>query len=117
MLEKRGHTVLVADNGREALVVMEKENWSAIDLVLMDVQMPEMDGFEATAAIREQEGKTGRHLPVIALTAHAMEGDRERCLAAGMDEYLTKPISATRLLAVVEKLASGSVAVDDPVRI
>jgi signal transduction histidine kinase/CheY-like chemotaxis protein len=89
MLEKRGHRVIVVANGREALAALEKEKF---DLVLMDVQMPEMDGFEATAALREKE-KTGRtHVPVIALTAHAMKGDRERCLTAGMDGYLAKPI-------------------------
>jgi two-component system, sensor histidine kinase and response regulator len=89
LLEKRGHTVTVAGNGREALAALQA---GAFDVVLMDVQMPEMDGFEATAAIRELEKASGNHLPVIAMTAHAMVGDRERCLAAGMDDYLTKPI-------------------------
>ena len=88
MLEKRGHRVVLAGNGREALEALEK---GSFDLVLMDVQMPEMDGFQATAAIREKETGTGSHLPVIALTAHAIKGDRERCLTARMDGYLTKP--------------------------
>ena len=74
------------------------------DLVLMDVQMPEMDGLEATAAIREHEGAAGDHVPIIALTAHAMKGDREICLAAGMDEYLSKPIKPGELFAMIESL-------------
>jgi CheY-like chemotaxis protein len=89
LLEKRGHSVTVAGNGKEALAVLERQSF---DLVFMDVQMPEMDGLEATAAIRDKEKRSGKHLPVIAMTAHAMVGDRERCLAAGMDDYLTKPI-------------------------
>jgi two-component system, sensor histidine kinase and response regulator len=89
MLQKRGHSVVVANNGREALAVLARESF---DLVLMDIQMPEMDGFEATHTIRLQEENTGRHLPIIAVTAHAIKGDRERCLAAGCDDYLTKPI-------------------------
>ena len=94
LLEKRGHTVTVAGNGKEALAALEKNTF---DLVLMDVQMPEMDGFEATAAIREKEKASGHHLPVIAMTAHAMAGDRERCLEAGMDDYITKPIRPQEL--------------------
>jgi PAS domain S-box-containing protein len=94
LLEKRGHRVMVAGNGREALEALAKEQF---DLVLMDVQMPEVDGFEATTAIREKEKVTGAHLPIIALTAHAMKGDRERCLDAGMDGYLAKPIRAQDL--------------------
>ncbi len=89
LLEKRGHRVTVTANGREAVESVEKH---AYDLILMDVQMPEMDGLEATAVIREREKRKGSHIPIIALTAHAMKGDRERCLAAGMDGYLTKPI-------------------------
>jgi PAS domain S-box-containing protein len=89
LLEKRGHSVLLAGDGREALGALEKESF---DLVLMDLQMPEMDGFEATAVIRDAEKVSGNHLPIVALTAHAMKGDREKCLAAGMDGYLTKPI-------------------------
>ena len=89
LLEKRGHQVVVASNGREALEAIATHTF---DLVLMDVQMPELDGLEATAALRANETGHGTHLPVIALTAHAMKGDRERCLAAGMDGYLSKPI-------------------------
>jgi len=99
LLEKRGHHVKVATNGREALAALEKESF---DLVLMDVQMPEMDGFEATAAIREKEKRNGSHQPVIALTAHAMKGDRERCLARGMDGYLSKPIRPQELDELLE---------------
>ena len=94
LLEKRGHTVTVAGNGKEVLAALQADTF---DLVLMDVQMPEMDGFEATAAIRELEKVSGNHLAVIAMTAHAMVGDRERCLAAGMDDYLTKPIRPEEL--------------------
>jgi len=89
MLEKRGHFVVVTGNGREALEALEKESF---DLVFMDVQMPVMDGFEATAAIRKKEGRSGVRVPVVAVTAHAMKGDREKCQAGGMDGYLTKPI-------------------------
>ena len=89
LLEKRGHRVTVTANGREAVEALANHNF---DLVLMDIQMPEMDGFEATAVIREKEMHDGTHIPIIALTANAMKGDRERCLAAGMDGYLSKPI-------------------------
>jgi CheY-like chemotaxis protein len=99
MLEKRGHRVVLARNGREALEALEK---ASFDLIFMDVQMPEMDGFQATAAIREKETTTGEHMPVIALTAHAMKGDREKCLAGGMDGYLTKPIRPRELDDVLE---------------
>jgi CheY-like chemotaxis protein len=99
LLEKRGHLVTVAGNGKEAVVAMEMNTF---DLVLMDLQMPEMDGFEATAALREREKETGIHLPVIALTAHALKGDRERCLESGMDGYLTKPIRPQELEAILE---------------
>jgi two-component system, sensor histidine kinase and response regulator len=99
LLEKRGHQVTVAGNGQEAVAATEKNTF---DLVLMDLQMPEMDGFEATAALREREKETGIHLPVIALTAHALKGDRERCLEAGMDGYLSKPIRAQELDAALE---------------
>jgi PAS domain S-box-containing protein len=102
LLEKRGHHIVLAANGREALEAMGKESF---DLVLMDVQMPEMDGFEATAAIRQKERSSGMHLPVIALTAHAMKGDRERCLAAGMDGYLAKPINPEELDHLLHKFA------------
>jgi CheY-like chemotaxis protein len=101
LLEKHGHTVVVASNGRKALDALEKENF---DLVVMDVSMPEMDGFEATAAIRAREGRTGSHIPIIAMTAHAMKGDRERCLAAGMDAYVSKPIQASELFQAIKAL-------------
>ena len=94
LLEKRGHQVAVAATGLEALKALEKEQF---DLVLMDVQMPEMDGLEATAAIREKEKSTGLRQAIVALTAHAMKGDREKCLAAGMDGYLSKPIRPQEL--------------------
>ncbi|HXN24639.1 MAG TPA: response regulator [Candidatus Dormibacteraeota bacterium] len=94
LLEKRGHAVTAAGNGNEALVALEKDSF---DLVLMDVQMPDMDGFEATAAIREKEKSSGNHLTVIAMTAHAMVGDKERCLEAGMDDYIAKPIRPEEL--------------------
>jgi two-component system sensor histidine kinase/response regulator len=99
LLEKRGHRVVVAGTGLEALQALEKESF---DLVLMDVQMPEMDGLEATAAIREKEKSSGLHQPVVALTAHAMKGDREKCLAAGMEGYLTKPIRPQELDQLLE---------------
>ncbi len=101
ILRKRNWQVTIANNGREVLDILENDSF---DLVLMDVQMPEMDGFEATARIREKEQKTGERIPVIAITAHALKGDREKCLAAGMDEYVQKPISADALYAVVEKV-------------
>jgi signal transduction histidine kinase/CheY-like chemotaxis protein len=94
MLKAQGHAVVVAGNGKEALAALARQPF---DLVLMDVQMPEMDGLEATAALRAREGPAGRRTPVIALTAHAMKGDRERCLAAGMDGYVSKPIQPAEL--------------------
>jgi PAS domain S-box-containing protein len=106
LLEKRGHRVTVAGTGLEALRALEKEKF---DLVLMDVQMPEMDGLEATAALREKEKGTGGHQAVVALTAHAMKGDREKCIAAGMDGYLTKPIRPQELDQLLERyMASKS---------
>jgi signal transduction histidine kinase/ActR/RegA family two-component response regulator len=104
-LEKEGHHVTLAADGRQALAALDRENF---DVVLMDVQMPEMDGFEATAVIRAQEGDTGKHLPIIAMTAHAMKGDRERCLAAGMDGYIAKPITARELIEVLEKFSDAA---------
>jgi two-component system, sensor histidine kinase and response regulator len=100
LLEKRGHRVVISANGHEALLALEKETF---DLVFMDLQMPEMDGFEATAAIRQKEKGTNIHQPVIALTAHAMTGDRERCLAGGMDGYLSKPIRPMELDNLLQK--------------
>jgi len=99
LLSRRGHLVTVVANGRDAIAAVEREPF---DVVLMDVQMPEMGGLEATAAIRARERETGRHIPIVAMTAHAMTGDRERCLAAGMDGYLAKPIDAKALFALVE---------------
>jgi len=101
-LQKRGHSVEVAADGHEALKILKL---GKCDLVLMDVQMPHMDGFEATAAIREIEKKQGGHFPIIAMTAHAMKGDRERCLAAGMDGYISKPFQIDVLLKEIERLA------------
>jgi PAS domain S-box-containing protein len=109
LLEKQGHTVAVAGNGREALEALEKAAPCGFDVVLMDVQMPEMDGVEATAAIRQKEKATGKHLPIVAITAHALKGDRERCLAAGMDDYVAKPIQARELWAAVEGAALPAV--------
>ena len=103
LLERKGHHVVVAGNGREALTVLERERF---DVVLMDVQMPAMDGLEATAAIRAREQATGAHIPIVGLTAHAMTGDRERCLVAGMDDYVPKPIRKDQLFAVIERLVT-----------
>ncbi len=105
LLEKRGHTVVVTVNGRQALEALQRDR---PDLVLMDVQMPVMDGIEAMRAIRTNEQSTGGHLPIIALTAHAMKGDRERCIAAGADDYVTKPIRVAELLAVMNRVTTGS---------
>lgn len=101
LLEKHGHSVVIAENGRQALEALGRQS---VDLILMDVQMPEMDGLEATRAIREKEKGTGAHQSIIALTAHAMKGDRERCLAAGADDYLTKPIHTPDLLAALDRI-------------
>jgi PAS domain S-box-containing protein len=103
LLEKRGHSVTVTANGREALAALDKENF---DVVLMDIQMPEMDGFETTAAIRAREKDTRQHLQIIAMTAHAMDGDREQCLAAGMDSYISKPIKAQELYALLADIST-----------
>jgi signal transduction histidine kinase/DNA-binding response OmpR family regulator len=104
LLEKRHHTVVVAGTGVQALEELEKQSF---DLVFMDVQMPDMDGLEATSRIRVQEKTTGAHLFIIALTAHAMKGDRERCLEGGMDDYLTKPIRPKELDAILEKYSGA----------
>jgi signal transduction histidine kinase/DNA-binding response OmpR family regulator/HPt (histidine-containing phosphotransfer) domain-containing protein len=102
MLEKLGHAVVVANNGRQAL---EKLSEKQFDLVFMDVQMPEMDGPTATGAIRKSEQATGRHIPIVAMTAHAMKGDREKCLEAGMDDYVSKPIRRKDLADVLARVA------------
>jgi len=100
LLEKHGHTVHLAGNGKEALDLLDR---TPVDLVLMDVQMPEMDGLQATAHIRAREEGTDRHLPIVALTSLALPGDREVCLEAGMDVYLTKPVQAQPLLLALEE--------------
>jgi PAS domain S-box-containing protein len=105
LLQKRGHFVEIANNGRQALSLFAEKPF---DLVLMDVQMPEMNGFEATRLIRERDQASGAHTPIIAMTAYAMQGDRERCLAAGMDAYLSKPIKAVELFSTMETLVSKS---------
>jgi CheY-like chemotaxis protein len=99
MLEKKGHEVTAVENGQEALNVLEN---SIFDLILMDIQMPVMDGFKATAAIRKKETSTEEHIPIIAMTAHAMKGDRERCLDAGMDDYTTKPLNPSEVFEKIE---------------
>ena len=108
LLEKRGYSAVLAAHGREALNLLDKAGFKGFDLVLMDVQMPEMDGLEATAAIREREKTTGAHLPIIAMTARAMKGDRERCLAAGMDGYVAKPIQAEDLLDAIDNVGDAT---------
>ena len=100
MLGKMGHSPVVANNGKEALLLLTTHRF---DLVLMDIQMPEMDGLTTTRKIRESENGTRLHMPIIAMTAHAMKGDRERCLAAGMDGYVSKPVSSQEL----EKTIAG----------
>jgi two-component system, sensor histidine kinase and response regulator len=107
MLGKRGFEVSCAGNGREALAMLAAHDYA---LVFMDCQMPELDGYEATAALRAREAGSGGHMPVVAMTAHAMEGDRERCLAAGMDDYLAKPLRPEELDAVLERWAGGPAA-------
>jgi two-component system sensor histidine kinase/response regulator len=104
LLRKRGHTVTVANNGREALEALRATGFTGFDAVLMDVQMPEMDGMEATAAIRADEKVLRTHIPIIGVTAHAMKGDRARCLEAGMDGYVSKPIRPDSLFSELERL-------------
>ncbi len=101
ILQKMGHSVTIAENGREALQILEDR---CFDIILMDVQMPEMDGFEATKSIREKERIIGGHIPIVAMTAHAMSGDREKCLAVGMDGYVSKPINTQELVENIEGL-------------
>jgi CheY-like chemotaxis protein len=104
ILEKRGHRVTVAGNGREAIALLGKAD-HPIDILLIDIQMPEMSGFETTAVIREGEKQTTKHLTIVALTAHVRKEDRERCLAAGMDSYIAKPVRTKELIKTVEELA------------
>jgi signal transduction histidine kinase/DNA-binding response OmpR family regulator len=106
ILGKRGHTVTLATSGAEALAAMEARSF---DLVLMDVQMPGMDGFQATAIIRTRELALGRHTPIMAMTAHAMKGDRQRCLQAGMDGYVSKPINLTELFEEIDNLVFANI--------
>lgn len=106
LLEKHGHRVTIAADGREAVETLERSNWE-FDAVLMDVQMPEMDGLDATREIRKIESTGAKHIPIIALTAHAMKRDQERCLAAGMDRHLSKPIEKDLLLQVLQEIADG----------
>ena len=114
LLTKRGHAVEGVDNGRSAVDAIARAGERAFDVVIMDVQMPIMSGFEASAAIRDHERTTGRHVPIVALTAHAMQGDRERCLQAGMDGYLSKPIDVDRLIATIEDFGGGKTATEEP---
>jgi two-component system sensor histidine kinase/response regulator len=102
LLERWEHSVTLVENGRQVLDKLPAEHF---DLILMDVQMPEMDGYEATRTIRRAEQNTGRHIPIVAMTAHAIRGDREKCLEAGMDDYLSKPISSSKLMEIIEKIA------------
>jgi len=103
LLERENYEISVAGTGRQALAALERDRFH---LVLMDVQMPEMDGFEAAAAIRARERVTNQHIPIVAMTAHAMTGDRERCLAAGMDGYIAKPVHKLELLTAVERFTA-----------
>jgi signal transduction histidine kinase/DNA-binding response OmpR family regulator/ligand-binding sensor domain-containing protein len=114
LLEKRGHLVSVANDGREAVAAVEA---CQFDVVLMDVQMPNMGGLEAAAAIRASERGTGRRLPIVAMTAHAMKGDEELCLEAGMDGYVTKPIQPDHLMDVIARVAAGSRGSTDHARV
>jgi len=109
LLEKQGHRITVAANGREALAALDRDDF---DVVLMDVQMPDMDGFEATTAIRAREQRTGRHLPIVAMTAHAMQGDQERCLAAGMDCYISKPLKVQELIDTLERVSKTDASLE-----
>ena len=108
LLEKRGHVVIAVENGALAVDLTARERF---DVVLMDIQMPVMDGLTATATIRERELGTGAHVPIIAVTAHALEEDRARCFAAGMDDYLPKPIRSGDLFEKVARFAPAAAAV------
>jgi CheY-like chemotaxis protein len=112
LLEKRGHRVVLAADGRQAIEALDQ---GSFDLVFMDVQMPETDGLEATGIIRKKEEKTGKHQPIIALTAHAMTGDRDRCLAAGMDGYLTKPIRPQELDQILDSYVNRRISLPEVV--
>ncbi len=105
LLEREGHTVEVVTNGREAVRAAFQEKY---DCILMDVQMPEMDGLQATAEIRKREAVSGGHIPIIAMTAHALTGDREKCLLAGMDAYIAKPFKPEELMDTISRLLAGA---------
>ena len=111
LLRRRGHDVVVARDGRKALEALDH---SSFDLMLLDIQMPELDGFEVIEVLRRREQTAGGHLPVVALTAHAMKEDRERCLQAGMDDYLSKPIRSAELVAVIDRVLAGRPASEAP---
>jgi CheY-like chemotaxis protein len=111
LLGRRGHPVRIANNGREALALVEE---GTFDLLLLDVHMPELDGFEVVRAVRERERTSGDHLPIIALTARSRQEDREQCLAAGMDDFLTKPIQAVELQAAIERIIESNRTADRP---
>ncbi len=100
LLERRGYEVVAVENGREVLKKLEEQR---IDLILLDIQMPEMDGFQTATAIREVEKKTGRHIPIVAVTSHAMKDDRQKCIDAGMDDYISKPMEANKLYSIIGK--------------
>ncbi len=132
VLEKQGHTITVAANGKQALATWERANAAGtpFDLILMDIQMPEMDGFEATRLLRAREGEPGRdgqngsagegpveHVPIVAMTAHAMKGDRERCLQSGMDDYVSKPLQVDKLIGVLKRLAPAPRTAARPVSV
>ena len=108
-MEKAGHTVRIANNGHEVLGAAQQGDY---DLIFMDIQMPDMDGYTATAAIREKERQSGGHIPIVAMTAHAMQGDAEKCISAGMDGYVSKPIDRAKLFAVIAEVTG---AVGQPV--
>jgi CheY-like chemotaxis protein len=110
LLKRHGHDVTIANNGREVLAALESQQF---DAVLMDVQMPDLDGLETTAAIRSREMKTEEHIPIIAMTAHAMRGDRERCLTAGMDDYIAKPIRSAQLFETLARVMHRSESSED----
>jgi CheY-like chemotaxis protein/HPt (histidine-containing phosphotransfer) domain-containing protein len=112
ILQRAGHEAILVTNGKEAVDAMTRERF---DVVLMDVQMPVMGGFEATRLIRELEARSGRRTPIIAVTAHAMKGDREDCFAAGMDGFAPKPIQSAKLLEMLDRLASASMRAATPV--
>jgi signal transduction histidine kinase/ActR/RegA family two-component response regulator len=114
ILEKQGHRVTRAANGREAIEAWSRESF---DIILMDVQMPQMTGYEATEEIRRCERESGRHIPIVAMTAHAMKGDRERCLNCGMDSYISKPVRARDLLETIEKLSAAATPAPAPLSV